>query len=414
MDDQIDTYFDNLQDRIIKKRDNFIQRLDALGKNGLKHHYQEEPEQGYAICRMPEDEQVAFIPTKGIHRVPAVDTYAITISHTPALKEKSGAEPLDPDAAKSYSLANLAARPLDENSKVVLVFDASALFDLRHGRGEGRSFLDLVRLASEMPSVHRIMIPSLVADLEVGGYIPSDWMATIRTPYGDGSRRIDGLRNEALQEFLSHVSRMYVDENGKQHIYTPLGGTDKICIWWSSSQARLYQKLKSGEISGKNLQNQGEDACKMCATTVTSEHPVKIVLSDRRHVTREDEDFAKGKSPRTVSGMGVGIMHTYNFVSGLFDTAEGRLTTMLHKRYGGPRHGISKERLIDAINSGEGFRKLSERTALEDVGINADNEQNQPWIEYAKFGMKEFLKPQKRSHVDGLIGGKGDGELPPH
>ncbi len=368
----------------------FEKRLQDLHKRGFLVSLESVPTRAYKIVREDADFEPVWIPLRGQTGFPKKDpTPVFDDLEKRYPKSKTHAERVVPAKRSNipsdmYLATAKPYKPVSGDDSCALVLDTSFLLDLVHKRSERRTLLDLISLTSQLATTRPIYIPSYVADYELGRFIPEDWKA--------GNANTDArFSTTHMREFMAKASRMYIDEKGKKHVFTPEGGNPNIIVWWSPSQAEFYENMRTQKIPRDKMTDQGEVFCKQCARSMTTNIPVKIALSDRKFVMRQDEHFSNGRSPTTLVGRGVGVVHTHEFVSALSDAFGDKLGITLHERFGGPKRSVSKDELIAKINKGEGHTKLDKKRAFEDLGMSKEGRLEAPLADYMNWGAEKIL-----------------------
>ena len=173
--------------------------------------------------------EAALAELSAIKEAPAVVAKPV-IEEQPNIEEQPKVEEVKPAAApviKQRTIADYVAKPkpkLPNEQKSALVLDTPILAELASPRGNGRTWLDLLPIAADSPTVDKIYIPASVADWELMGGVsylqPGNndvgFQPINRNVNTPGHKRNRGI--DALRELLSTATQSRLDENGIRHI----------------------------------------------------------------------------------------------------------------------------------------------------------------------------------------------------
>jgi hypothetical protein len=302
-------------------------------------------------------------PLIGTHAIPgdaAMELIAQAEAKAPTLK----AAPIAPAILSAMNRAPrrpVAAKPAD----IDLVLDTSFLAKLSYKREGGRSFLDLLSLASHLPGIH-VVIPSIVADYECQAslphYAPSAEKVTLHT--FDNAFWLLPQRRELMQQ----ANRLLVDEHGQATLIP--GSNPSLTIWHSPAQTQFYDTIRalkktclergmSEKETIKHIRatysDIGEKSILEYTQSAQSTRPAIIIAEDSmffKQFIRGIEAFPRREDTYTRNGgHAISVGNTSAFVRAMSQEYGDSLSSALEQRYGGKEPDTSSAYIIGKMNS---------------------------------------------------------------
>lgn len=206
---------------------------------------------------------------------------------------------------------------LPDEQKAPLIFDASTLQQFAVPRGNGRTWLDILPITADLPTVEKIYIPAHIADWEIRRGVACDG--------NDGKvefKQIGIPKNiapAAFDELLSTASRWRLDKYGKGYLIkgknpniviyeTPLDREFRdraitICDstpsqedWEKYCMALQKQLVKEISINGKNF-GLGEISMQATAREINHKGPAFLISDDFDFLNDREEIITKHGFP---------------------------------------------------------------------------------------------------------------------
>jgi len=341
-----------------------LKKLEALKTKGFYFHTVKEHEQLKLIIEHSNPgwpaQTASLCGTKGLLGLEALALIEKAEEAAAIWQSKPAVElPPTPILPVENRQASLESPPVE------LIIDNSTLKYLTTPRSNGRTWLDTLILASELPTVKGITLLAYTIDWERLGRVPLNQKGQMNLKQIDQNAS-QGLAFNITKNFTGDIGRVSLNAE-EQPIQ--VGKYPKIRIVTSPEQEKYFEalfkiadqnknpsKLKealsqyrttpTNEMGGKDT---GENLILDYARSRAGTSPLYILANDFKFTFPQSIKITRNKLT-TAEGAGIGLATFLGFIASLDAAYDGKLAYHLNQRFGGEESKISLEKLTDEIN----------------------------------------------------------------
>jgi hypothetical protein len=248
--------------------------------------------------------------------------------------------------------------PEPQQGDSLLVLDAGALIDLSVKRGinENETWLDLLKMTEELPTIGKIIIPDYIADVELRKkacvYNAEGKPEFIDLP---SASKIP----EALQSYLKHAVRRHVKEDGTVEYLAAPGAkpSGNVIIWETEEGRQEANRIAKARASGETVDLEKGFGTRQISNLIAKEldwkNDVNVITTNLK--------FMHDQTPPTQTRVGKDVSYdtTFGYMEGEFSARGNEIKTALKLTH------------TDAREHSKEF--LKRRNATNDNLLNDDN-----------------------------------------
>ncbi len=257
-------------------------------------------------------------------------------------------------------------KPMPADQQVTLIWDASALNKLAVPRRNGRSWLDLLPVTSELSSVKQMIIPAIIADYELRGGVATERAGQMEFVQVDPDfLREDnrkGRHNAALRELLESASRWRLDANGKGRMI--VGKNPNLVIYETPFDRKFLDQVlaiqskpgysiadrvkKITHLKNESGNHLGERAMVEAARVLQNGGPAYLVTNDIDFLLSRPEICTK-------DGFPVGESVLLGYLRGEMESRSEEIKQRMHEEFGFSESNFSLATIKKDIATGDPF-----------------------------------------------------------